>query len=207
MCDCIIFAGSELNVSSFDTKALNNKFVICADKGVVHAKKLGIAPDLIVGDFDSLGYKPDNDCRIMSFDPEKDDTDLMIAVKEAVKRNKKCIEIYGALGGRLDHTIGNIQALAYAVQNGASASLISDSDIATVYKPGKYEVKNKKGFSLSLFSFSEKVCALTLSGVKYPLENGCITNSFPIGVSNEIIGETADIAFEKGLLLLVMSRL
>ncbi len=207
MCDCIIFAGSELNVSSFDTKALNNKFVICADKGVVHAKKLGIAPDLIVGDFDSLGYKPDNDCRIMSFDPEKDDTDLMIAVKEAVKRNKKCIEIYGALGGRLDHTIGNIQALAYAVQNGASASLISDSDIATVYKPGEYEVKNKKGFSLSLFSFSEKVCALTLSGVKYPLENGCITNSFPIGVSNEITGETAGIAFEKGLLLLVMSRL
>ena len=207
MCDCIIFAGSELNLSCFDTKALNNKFVICADKGVVHAKKLGIAPDLIVGDFDSLGYKPDNDCRIMSFDPEKDDTDLMIAVKEAVKRNKKCIEIYGALGGRLDHTIGNIQALAYAVQNGSSASLISDSDIATVYKPGKYEVKNKKGFSLSLFSFSEKVCALTLSGVKYPLENGCITNSFPIGVSNEIIGETAGIAFEKGLLLLVMSRL
>lgn len=207
MCDCIIFAGSELNLSCFDTKALNNKFVICADKGVVHAKKLGIAPDLIVGDFDSLGYKPDNDCRIMSFDPEKDDTDLMIAVKEAVKRNKKCIEIYGALGGRLDHTIGNIQALAYAVQNGASASFISDSDIATVYKPGKYEVKNKKGFSLSLFSFSEKVCSLTISGVKYPLENGCITNSFPIGVSNEIIGETADIAFEKGLLLLVMSRL
>ncbi|WP_028506243.1 thiamine diphosphokinase [Ruminococcus sp. FC2018] len=207
MCDCIIFAGAELNVSNFDVGSVNDKFVICADKGVLHAHELGIEPDLIVGDFDSLGYKPDNECEIISFKPEKDDTDLMIAIKEAIKRGKKQIMIYGALGGRLDHTIGNIQALAYAVENCASASLISDSDIAAIYAPGEYEISNKQGFSLSLFSYSENVCGINLSGVKYPLENGCITNSFPIGVSNEITGETAKISFEKGLLLVVMSRL
>lgn len=205
MIDCVIFAGADMNISCVDKNNFENAFIICADRGVEHAIKLDLKPDLIVGDFDSLGYVPDADCEIMTFRPEKDDTDLMIAVKQAVCKGKKNIRIYAALGGRLDHTIGNIQTLSFALDNGCRAELVSENEIVTLLAPGKNFIQKKKGFSLSLFSYGDNVTGLCISGTKYTLNNGEINNSFPIGVSNEIIDDVAKITFESGKLLVVCS--
>ncbi len=205
MIDCVIFAGADMDTSFIDAHELENRYIICADRGVVYAKQLGIKPDLIVGDFDSLGYVPEEDCDVLAFKPEKDDTDLMIAVKQALSKGKKNLRIYAALGGRLDHTFASIQTLSFALDNGARAELVSQSEFVTLLDAGEYSFENKAGRSLSLFSYSETVSGLTIKGVKYTLENAQINSSFPIGISNEIISDKATVSFEKGRLLVICS--
>ena len=197
MTDCIIFGGADMEISDVDTNIFADKFIICADRGLEHARELGLSPDLIVGDFDSLGYSPDAECEILSFKPEKDDTDLM--------RGFKSIDIYAALGGRLDHTYASIQSLNYAHQHGAKARLVSDTDIVDLLTPGEYTFARKDGFTLSLFSYSEQVCGLCISGAKYSVNRIIIDNSFPIGVSNEITEDKAVISFSSGKLLVIRS--
>ena len=205
MIDCIIFAGADMDTSFIDAHELDNRYIICADRGVVYAKQLGITPDLIVGDFDSLGFVPEEDCDVLAFKPEKDDTDLMIAVKQALSKGKKHLCIYAALGGRLDHTFASIQTLSFALDNGAQAELVSQSEFVTLLDAGEYSFKNKIGRSLSLFSYSETVSGLTIKGAKYTLENAQINSSFPIGISNEITSDKASVSFEKGRLLVICS--
>ncbi len=203
---CIIFAGgkSEQRIPyELDT---NGAFIIAADKGYKTCKRFGITPALTVGDLDSLKFIPD-DCETLQFPTEKDDTDLMIAVKEALKRGCKDITILCALGGRFDHLYGNLQTLCYIVKNGGWGRLLSCYEQITIVPPGSYKIKNKERFSLSLLSYSSQVKGLSVSGVKYPLENGVINNGFPIGVSNVITAEYAQISFTDGLLLIVQSRL
>lgn len=207
MIDCVIFAGAQLDMTVDEINIPEGVFVICADRGLEHAKMLGIVPDLIVGDFDSLGYRPDEDCEILAFKPEKDDTDLMIAVKQAIARGRKNIAIYSALGGRLDHTIGNIQSIAYALEHGASAELISADERVCLLSPGKYSFDKNDDLSLSLFSYGGEVTGLTLSGTKYTLENGTLSDSFPLGISNVITSDNAVISFESGRLLVIRSDL
>lgn len=205
MIDCVIFAGADMDTSFIDAHELENRYIICADRGVVYAKQLGIKPDLIVGDFDSLGYVPEEDCDVLAFKPEKDDTDLMIAVKQALSKGKKNLRIYAALGGRLDHTFASIQTLSFALDNGARAELVSQSEFVTLLDAGEYSFENKIGRSLSLFSYSETVSGLTIKDAKYTLENAQINSSFPIGISNEIITDKATVSFEKGRLLVICS--
>ena len=205
MIDCIIFAGADMDTSFIDAHELENRYIICADRGVVHAKQLGIKPDLIVGDFDSLGFVPEEDCDVLAFKPEKDDTDLMIAVKQALSKGKKNLRIYAALGGRLDHTFASIQTLSFALDNGAQAELVSQSEFVTLLDAGEYSFENKTGRSLSLFSYSGTVSGLTIKGAKYTLENAQINSSFPIGISNEITSDKATVSFEKGRLLVICS--
>lgn len=205
MTDCVIFAGAQMNTDLLDPDSFIGKYIICADRGVLHAQALGVKPDLIVGDFDSLGYVPTDDCKIMSFKPEKDDTDLMIAIKQALELGYKSIDIYAALGGRLDHTFASIQSLNFALEHGAAARLISETDIAELFGPGEYRFECKKDLTLSLFSYSEKVCGLTIRGAKYSVTDIEIDSTFPIGVSNEITELFAAVSFKSGKLLVIQS--
>lgn len=207
MTDCIILAGAQLDTAMVNVDEFIGKFVICADRGVLHAQKLGVKPDLIVGDFDSLGYVPEADCEILQFKPEKDDTDLMIAVKQALEHGCKNIKIFAALGGRLDHTFAAIQAISYALDHGAVAQLVSDTETVAMFDPGEYAFERRDGFSLSLFSYSQAVSGLTIKGAKYETENTQLNSSFPLGVSNEIVGEKAVVSFKSGRLLVIRSSL
>ncbi len=207
MTDCIIIAGADMDTSAYCTADFKDKFIICADRGVSHAKALGIGPNLIVGDFDSLGYDPQADCEVLKFKPEKDDTDLMIALKEAIQRGFKDISVYASLGGRLDHTFAAIQSLSYTLDHGVKARLVSDTDTAELFDAGKYFFERKDGFSLSLFSFGESVSDLSIKGTKYDAENISLSCSFPLGVSNKITSDKAEITFESGRLLVITSRL
>ena len=205
---CVIFAGGEMkDFSCVNMTEISKSFVICADKGYDYAKILGIKPDFIVGDFDSLEILPETSQNLRKYPCQKDDTDLMLAVRYAVEHKISRITIYGALGGRLDHTLGNIQTLAFICANGGIGRIVSENEDCVMLFPGKYAFEKRENYSLSLLSYSEKVEGLTIKGAKYTLENGEISNTFPIGISNEITAENCEISFQCGKLLVIQSKL
>ncbi|MDE5558824.1 MAG: thiamine diphosphokinase [Ruminococcus sp.] len=198
----IIFAGSEIQDYSFiDTKA---DLIICADRGIIHAEKLNISPDIITGDFDSYTGEIPSCHEVFRSVPEKDDTDTMLAVKLALERGADNIRLYGATGGRFDHTFANIQTLIYAYENNCKMSIYDENNIITLQGKGTETYHKYKNWYFSVFSLTEKLYVKKMTGVKYPVEDYIFTQSFPIGVSNEIT-DTAVITIEKGLALIVRS--
>lgn len=198
----IIFAGSEIQDYGFiDTRA---DLVICADRGIIHAEKLGIKPDIIVGDFDSyIGKIPE--CReIFRSVPEKDDTDTMLALKIALERGITDIRLYGATGGRFDHTYANIQTLIYAYEHNCKMSIYDENNIITIQGAGTEIYPKYKDWYFSVFALTEKLYVKKMTGVKYPVEDYVFTQGFPLGVSNEIT-DMAIINIEKGLALIIRS--
>lgn len=181
--------------------------VICADNSFKKALAENVKIDLIMGDFDT-GERvafPEN-VEVMQYPSEKDDTDTMLCVKEAARRGISEIVIVGGLSGRLDHTFANIQTLAYGVEHELDITISDGENEAFMLHPGRYDISKKEGFSLSVFSYSEKSEGICESGVKYPTDNVELTNSFPLGVSNEILSPSAEISFTKGLLLIILSK-
>lgn len=203
---CIIFTGGKPEPKLPDGLKLEGAFVIAADRGYKNCRKLGILPDLAIGDFDSLNYVP-NECEQLTFPKEKDDTDLMLAIKEALKRGCTDITITGAMGGRFDHLFANVQTLAFIRTEGAWGRILTCYEQIMLVTPGTYRIARKDKYSLSLFAYSGKVKGLTIEGVKYPLEDAALSQDFPLGISNEIEEESAMISFDEGLLLIVQSRL
>ncbi len=205
--ECAIFTGGEFEgYESIDVSKLKNKTIISADAGYIHAKKLGLKTNIAIGDFDTLEEIPRDVDEVIKFPKEKDDTDTMLAVKLALERGFDDIELYGALGGRLDHTFANIQTLAFISKHNASGRIISDSEIILFTENEGLSVEKREGFSLSIFSFGDVCEGVTLRGVKYPLTNATVTQSFPIGVCNEIIEKRAEISLKRGKMLIIISK-
>ena len=204
---CVIFAGGDpVKAQTVDRELCESSLVICADRGYDLAESLGIAADLIMGDFDSAKARPLGE-NVIAFKPEKDDTDLMLALKEGLRQGCDDFTLYGACGGRLDHMIGNIQGLRYLAQRGARGRIVSDNDIITVLKPGKYEFFRKEGWSLSFFALSDTAQGFTVGGVKYEAHGITLSADIPLGISNEIIGEKAVMSFSRGIIAAVESNL
>lgn len=199
-----IFCGGELKDTGFISIADEDK-IICADGGADHVKKLGVIPDAIIGDFDSYSGEIADGTKIIRSVPEKDDSDTMLAVRKAVSEGAKDIKMYGALGGRFDHTIANIQTLKFALDNGCHALIADYDNIITLAGIGRHKIPKKDGWYFSFFSYSEEVI-VTLSGVKYPLDNALIKNNFPIGVSNEFISDEAILDIKSGTAMIVLSK-
>ena len=190
-----------VDISAFD-------LVICADNSFPKAIAEGIYPNLIIGDFDT-GDTIDfpKNTEVVRYPIEKDDADTMLCVKEAAARGYIDITVIGGLSGRLDHTFANIQMLAYGMERGLDIKVTDGVNEVFMIRPGKLTLKKKEGFSLSVFSYGSSASGITLKGVKYPLENGTLTNLFPLGLSNEITSDTAEISCEKGWLLIIISKL
>lgn len=208
---CHIFAGGDLGNIAKYWFPNHHGYVICADSGYKHAKKLKIKPDVIVGDFDSYSGKLPKDCEIIRTVPEKDDTDTLMAVKIAIERGFDLIYLYGALGGaRFDHAFANIQTMLYAREHGARLILIGGGTVIVQgAEDGEamYTDESRRwGYKyLSVFALTETVKIKELRGVKYPLRDYEMKQSFPIGVSNEITGEAAFLTVESGLALVIQS--
>ena len=207
---CAIFAGGDLPLNDDWQQEFQKKadFVICADCGYRHAKKLGLVPNIIVGDFDSYDEELPQDVEIISSIPEKDDTDTLMAVKKAIELGYKNIDLYGALGGaRFEHSFANIQTMIYAYEQGCDLKIIGDS-ILRIQSADDGEVSYHDELNelyFSVFALTETVNIDHLRGVKYPLENHCIVQSFPIGVSNEITAVSSQLRLSSGLVLIVMT--
>ena len=179
-------------------------FIIAADGGWLACRKTGITPDLLLGDFDSLSTQPDFP-NILRVPVEKDDTDTMLAVKQALQRGYERLVLVGMLGGRLDHTLANIQTLVYAVEHGAAAQIIDSSCCITVIKGGQTaQIPYQQGFHFSVFCHSDCASGVCIRHAKYELEAAQITNGFPIGVSNSFLeGQPAQISVKQGILVIL----
>ncbi|MCL2201827.1 MAG: thiamine diphosphokinase [Oscillospiraceae bacterium] len=191
-------------------------YVIAADAGLTHLGARGIAADLVVGDFDSLGVRPEHP-NILQSPFEKDDTDLMLAVNEALSRGYDTLIIDGGLGGRLDQTLANLQILANIAGRSARAVLLGSGMCATAVKDGAVhfslgclaqqsgenipETEGKR--FVSVFCAGGSAFGVSLRGLKYPLSDAVLTHDYPLGVSNEFTKNTAEIAVKDGTLIVI----
>lgn len=186
--------------------ALQPNLIIACDKGYRYAQMLGLKPDIVLGDFDSIDERPTADgFTLLTYPIEKDDTDTMLAIKYALGKGCDQITLLCALGNRLDHTYANIQSMHYAAEHGASCEIYSKKEHLTVYTPGSYEIKRKEATSLSLFSLTDSCKSVSIHGAKYEADGIELTNAFPLGIGNSFVKDTVTISFEEGILLLIES--
>jgi len=194
---CYIF-GAVPTQCSFDRK--NDDIVIAADGGY---RQPGCAkPDFVVGDFDSLGYVPERE-GVVRHPVHKDDTDTMLAVKLGLEKGYDRFIICGGLGGRLDHTEANIQALAYLRAHHAKGCLAGDQECAALLFNDFISFSGGFSGTVSVFAYGAQASGVTLKGLEYPLENATLTCDFPLGVSNAFTGVPAEISVLNGRLLVI----
>ncbi len=202
MGSCVIFCAAE-----FDALArplAEDDFVIAADGGLRHTEKLGIVPQEILGDFDSLGYTPTG---ANVFPVEKDDTDAMLAVRRGLELGYREFVLYGSVdGSRLDHTVANFQTLQFLADRGAAGYLVGKDFLITVVKEGAIAFPAGCRGTLSVFCLGSDASGVTLEGLYYPLKNGKLTAGFPLGVSNHFTGDPARISVGRGSLLVLWQR-
>ena len=176
--------------------------VIAADAGLDHLARQGIAPDLIVGDFDSLDRVPTGD-NVIRHPVEKDDTDTLLAVKTGLDRGCRRFVLYGGVGGYLDHTYANLQTLAYLADRGASGYLLGDGTAATVIRNGALYFTPAHRGRISVFCPGEAAIGVDEEGLYYALKDAALTAGFPLGVSNSFTGRSARISVRQGSLLVM----
>ncbi|MCL2401097.1 MAG: thiamine diphosphokinase [Oscillospiraceae bacterium] len=175
-------------------------YIIAADGGFAALISRGVAPDIVVGDFDSLGEIPDHPNVAISPE-EKDDTDMRIAVDHGLTRGCNAFIIDGGLGGRLDHTLANMQLLTYIAKKNATGVLIGHDICVTAVANGTIRFSPGASGGVSVFCAGDRAEGVTITGLKYALQNGVLTGDYPIGVSNECIGERAEISVCNGMLI------
>jgi len=200
--NCIIFCAGEFD--ALISPLQPGDFIIAADGGLRHLEALGIQPDEILGDFDSLGYVP-NHSRV--YPVRKDDTDAMLAIRRGLSLEMKSFFLYGGMDGpRPDHTLANYQALQFLADSGAWGYLIGKSYIATVIQNGRLVFPPVEDGILSVFALGADAARVTLEGLSYPLSDSILTSSFPLGVSNHFTGNKAVISVREGSLLVLWER-
>lgn len=185
-------------------KGQDYSLVLCADTAKTVAESIGLFPDLIIGDFDHGVDAPVGET-VRRFPCEKDDTDTMLCLKYALLQGAAEVTVLGGIGGRLDHTVANLQTLLYAARRGCHATLTDGKNEATVLS-GSTVIAKKERFYLSVFAIGGKAEGVTLEGVKYPLCGTTLAPDFPLGVSNEITAAEARIEVKSGYLLLILSQ-
>lgn len=179
-------------------------YIIAADGGLVHVQALGLTPNCILGDFDSLGYVPEDSA---VFPVEKDDTDAMLAVKKGLELGYTSFLLYGGLDGpRLDHTVANFQTLQYLCDHGAAGYLIGKDYIATCIQNESLCFPASATGIVSVFCLGPDAHGVCLQGLQYPLVGGTLTAGFPLGVSNHFMGKDARISVAEGSLLVLYHR-
>lgn len=179
--------------------------LIAADAGYLHLKKLDIEPDIILGDFDSM-VAPEKD-DIIVHPVMKDDTDTMLAVKLGFEKGYAEFVIYGALGGeRTDHTIANIQSLAYIAEEGGKGTLIGNGEKFTVIRNTEIKIPKGENPILSVFAYGGNAEGVSIKGTLFDVENAELSPFFPLGVSNKIKEENALISVKNGYLLIVYNK-
>jgi thiamine pyrophosphokinase len=162
---------------------------------------LQVNPGLIVGDFDSHD-NPHLGVETIVLPCEKDDTDTVFAVKEAIKRGFDDFLLIGVVGARLDHTLGNVSSLLYLDSLGKKGYIIDDySEMEIVSNKPAY-IENSFSF-FSLLNISGTAKRVTIKNAKYPLNDGEISCEYQYGISNEVVGEIAEISIREGKLLLI----
>ncbi len=216
----LIGAGERFDNNNFFSRPDGDDIVIAVDGGYDYAMQLGITPDLIVGDFDSV-KSSDREMNfhgipVISFPPEKDYTDMMLAAKKAVESGYDTIHIYGGTGGRPDHTYANIQLLSWIAEQGLRAFLFDKNHTMTVITDSRLNIfssekpNRQNGFItssgygyISVFSLSDISEGVTIRGLKYQADNITLNRFHALGTSNEFTDSDCSIEVENGSLLII----
>lgn len=182
-----------------------NDFIICADGGYDLAVAEEIIPDVVIGDFDSIHSETVQAGKIIRVAAEKDDTDTMLCLKYGIQQGYKVFVIVGGIGGRLDHSIANIQTLSYACGFAKSIQMVNANTHLYMMSDGVLHLKKTEQRKyLSLFAMSDVCRGVSVSGVKYPLKNAILTSDIPLGISNEFVEEDVTVKVKSGKLLIVL---
>lgn len=199
MAKCYIIGACEF---CEDIKPQADDLVIAADGGYDALIKKGIKVDCVMGDFDSLGYTPEHK-NLVVHPAEKDDTDTRLAAEYGYSKGYRKFLIFGGIGGRLDHTLANMQTILGLSRMGAEAYLIGEGKIITVVENSSYEFSGRERGYLSLFPADGKVSGVFLKGLKYTLDDAELTSDRALAVSNEFINEKALVRVDNGALYML----
>ena len=208
----IVFAGAKINEYSFCEKYLAKKsLIVCCDSGLHHVNTLGLKPDAIVGDFDSvdmklLNFYKNKGIAVSEFPTHKDETDMELGIDKAIELGADNIIIFGGIGSRMDHTMANCHYLLYLLKNGIKAKLVDEkNEIFVIDK--ECTLFGKKGDIVSTIPLSMEVKGVTTYNLEYPLYNATLKlDGRLIAVSNIMIGDKAKITIEEGYLLVMQCR-
>ncbi|WP_210363779.1 thiamine diphosphokinase [Bacillus sp. REN3] len=184
------------------------------DRGVYYLMESGILPERAFGDFDSVSEEELEMIerkvpQLNKFKPEKDETDMELALNWAIEQEPESITIFGATGGRLDHLMANVQLLVKPVilQSGIQIELIDKYNTVYVKEPGSYKVARNEDLKyISFLPVTPSVSGMTLENFKYPLKDRHIPLGSTLCISNELIGDHGTFSFSEGILLVVRSR-
>lgn len=200
-----LVAASEFNAAHFRSAMEAGLFdsVIAVDGGFAHLQAIGCVPDLAIGDFDSLGFEPSG-VPCQAYPARKDKSDLELALDHALAEGAAEVYVYGAFGGRLDHTVANIQLLASYAEAGISVTAVGAAEIARyVVGPATLELPLCKEGIVSVFSLVAESHGVTERGLEYPLDDALLTDRTTWGLSNEFTGKPASVSVREGTLLVL----
>lgn len=203
-------SGSIEDYSHYEKYLGESPYIICADGGAGHAKSLGVKPDLLVGDFDSisvqdLDYYKEIGTEILKYPVEKDMTDTQLAVETAIQKGFEEVVLIGALGTRFDHSLSNIFLLKKLLDAGVKGKIVNEHNEITLISD-RIRLQRESGTKVTLLPLSGEVHGVTTSGLYYPLEDADIMLGSSWGVSNEFTSEIAEVTVKSGLLLVIMAR-
>ena len=203
---CVVVGGADINNYEYiKTRITENDYVVFCDSGLKHMKELGVTPSLIVGDFDSYN-NPNLDVETIVLPCEKDDTDTVFAVKEAINRGYDEFLLIGVIGARLDHTLGNVSILLYLESLSKKGVIIDDYSEMEIASKEPAFIDDSYAF-FSLLNITGTAKGVTIRNAKYPLDNAEITCEYQYAVSNEVLsGKTAEVSVQNGKLLLIKDR-
>ncbi|WP_027364579.1 thiamine diphosphokinase [Desulfotruncus alcoholivorax] len=207
---CVIITGGSAGEASWLAEIIKPEDrVICVDGGASYAAGIGIVPDMIVGDMDSIDRELLENFRklgtvIKEYPVDKDDTDTALALAEALAGKPDEIIILGALGTRFDHSLANVHLLAAAGEQGVRARIVNEyNDISLVYPGERALVEGEAGALFSLLPLTAEVSGINVTGAKWPLRDAVFAIGNPYGISNRLAADRAEITINSGLLLLI----
>ncbi len=210
---CIIIGAGDLTVGSIPYNP-ETDYVIAADGGLMYLSVLEIEPDFIIGDFDSVDGEfgeavkaLQESCpeKVLVLPVEKDDTDMLAAIKHGLALGYRSFRLYGANGGRLEHTIANIQLLNYLKEHDAVGYIMDGGGMILLAQNESVSFRDTMEGFVNVFSLNEKAHGVSIRGLKYELDQVTLTNAMPLGISNEFIGVQSEISVEDGTLLIIVN--
>ncbi|MBR4992963.1 MAG: thiamine diphosphokinase [Lachnospiraceae bacterium] len=212
MSKCILVCAGDLTVGSIPIS--EGDYVIAVDGGLMYCESLQVEPDLVVGDFDSVTesfmgaleeLEKNVPEKVVRLNPEKDDTDTLAALKIGIEKGYDTFYMYGCGGGRLEHTIANIQCLIYLKDRGLKGYIMEGEGMTFVIRDESVGFKESMEGYVSLFALDGKITGVTEKGLKYTLDDAELTYGYPLGVSNEFIGDSSEISVSSGTALVVVN--
>ncbi len=211
---CILLNGEVDNLNYIKDIIDNNdyRYIICADGGAKHLYKLNIVPNYIIGDLDSLeesiiNYYKNKGVDFKKFPKRKDETDAQLCIHLAKDLNALEIHLLGALGGRIDHTIANINLMYYIKELGINPIIKSKVEDIYMADSEVINIMGQKGDIISIIPAKGDVSGVTLKNLEYPLENANIKYGNPIGISNVMISNQCSIKVKNGCLIIVRNKI